>query len=179
MIRDGLRVSDEFPAGEELVNDVLAVLRARQVFGGTVGALPGLRSALAIHFGLDEQVLLTDPGVTVDVPATLTRVVDGPNRTAADVVDLLESLARKLIVGIQTLGWDVKRVADVVVEVLGERVSAVLDVLRFACEQVVPRLARTTDEVTNVLRALDGRFVPPRSFRLTHPWARLGVADRT
>ncbi|HYS42322.1 MAG TPA: cobaltochelatase subunit CobN, partial [Pseudonocardiaceae bacterium] len=34
-------------------------------------------------------------------------------------------------------------------------------VLRFACEQVVPRLARTTDEVRNVLRALDGRFVPP------------------
>jgi cobaltochelatase CobN len=45
--------------------------------------------------------------------------------------------------------------------VLGADVADVHAVLRFACEQVVPRLARTTDEITNVVRALDGRFVPP------------------
>jgi cobaltochelatase CobN len=33
-------------------------------------------------------------------------------------------------------------------------------VLRFACESLVPNLARTTDEVDNLLRALDGRYVP-------------------
>ena len=33
------------PEGEELINDVLAVLRARQVFGGKVGAITGLRAA--------------------------------------------------------------------------------------------------------------------------------------
>ena len=33
-------------------------------------------------------------------------------------------------------------------------------VLRFACERLVPGLARTTDEVGNLLRGLDGRYVP-------------------
>ena len=32
--------------------------------------------------------------------------------------------------------------------------------LEFAATEVVPRLRRTTDEITNVLRALDGRYVP-------------------
>ncbi len=33
-------------------------------------------------------------------------------------------------------------------------------ILRFAALEVVPRLRRTTDEIGNVLRALDGRYVP-------------------
>ncbi|HEX3590820.1 MAG TPA: cobaltochelatase subunit CobN [Pseudonocardiaceae bacterium] len=160
-IRDGLHILGRAPEGDELVNDVLAVLRARQVFGGTVGALPGLRSALAVHFGLDEQELLAEPGARAKVPDALTDVVDGPSHTGSDVVDLLESLARKLVVGARTLGWSAGSVPGVVAEVLGEDVPDVSAVLRFACTEVVPRLARTTDEVRNVLRALDGRFVPP------------------
>jgi cobaltochelatase CobN len=33
-------------------------------------------------------------------------------------------------------------------------------VLRFACEEVVPRLARTSDEIDNLLHGLSGGFVP-------------------
>jgi cobaltochelatase CobN len=160
-IRDGLHVLGRAPQGDELVNDVLAVLRARQVFGGTVGALPGLRAALAVHFGLDEQELLVAPGAAAKVPESLTDVVDGPSHTGSDVIDLLESLARKLVVGMRTLGWRPDAVSGVVAEVLGRDVPDVAAVLAFAAEQVVPRLARTTDEITNVLRALEGRFVPP------------------
>jgi cobaltochelatase CobN len=160
-IRDGLHILGRAPQGDELANDVLAILRARQVFGGTVGALPGLRAALAVHFGLDEQELLVDPGQPAKVPESLTSVVDGPAHSGADVVDLLESLARKLVLGTQVLGWRTDAVDPVVLEVIGEPVAGVAEVLRFACEQVVPRLARTTDEVRNVMRALDGRFVPP------------------
>ncbi|HEX3788191.1 MAG TPA: cobaltochelatase subunit CobN [Pseudonocardiaceae bacterium] len=163
-IRDGLHILGRAPEGEELLGDVLAVLRARQVFGGTVGALPGLRAALAVHFGLDEQELLAVPGEAVKAPEALTELVDGPAHTGADVVDLIESLARKLVLGVQVLGWAPEQVPAVLGEVLGEAVSEVPDVaavLQFACVEVVPRLARTTDEVTNVLHALNGGFVPP------------------
>ncbi|MFJ8042080.1 cobaltochelatase subunit CobN [Kitasatospora sp. NPDC096147] len=51
-IRDGLHVLGQAPAGEDRVNIVLAILRARQIWGG-VSALPGLREAL----GLDEAAL--------------------------------------------------------------------------------------------------------------------------
>ncbi|AZM56039.1 cobaltochelatase subunit CobN [Streptomyces sp. WAC 01529] len=49
-IRDGLHVLGTAPAGGDRVNLVLAILRARQIWGGT-SALPGLREAL----GLDES----------------------------------------------------------------------------------------------------------------------------
>ena len=160
-IRDGLHILGRAPQGEELVNDVLAVLRARQVFGGTVGALPGLRAALAAHFGLDEQVLLAEPGAAVAAPAELTGLIDGPAHTGADVVDLLERLAAALVAGLSERDFDAAAVADVLGEVLREQVPPVADVLAFACAEVVPRLARTTDEITNVLHALDGGFIPP------------------
>jgi cobaltochelatase CobN len=55
-----------------------------------------------------------------------------------------------------------------VVECLGDvfgdtvRDSARVEaVLRFGCTELVPRLAGTTAEITNVLRALEGRFVEP------------------
>ncbi len=32
--------------------------------------------------------------------------------------------------------------------------------LEFACDEVVPRLARTTDEIGHILKALDGGYVP-------------------
>ena len=51
-IRDGLHVLGRAPEGDELVNDVLAVLRARQVFGSGQ-PLPGLRQAIGAGSGLD------------------------------------------------------------------------------------------------------------------------------
>lgn len=159
-IRDGLHILGEAPAGEARINLVLAVLRAPQVWGGTL-ALPGLRQSLAAAHGLDEQALLAEPGARVAVPDSLTALIDGPAVTAADAVDLIEGLARRLVVGMETLGWDATKLPAVVEEVLGGADRDVLAVLRFAATEVVPRLARTTDEVDHVLAALSGRFVPP------------------
>ncbi|MGH3886417.1 MAG: cobaltochelatase subunit CobN, partial [Pseudonocardiaceae bacterium] len=139
-IRDGLHVLGRAPEGDELVNDVLAVLRARQVFGSGE-ALPGLRAAIAECIGLDEQGPLAD-------------------------VDRLEALARALVQGTQAVDWDAAKVPAVVTEVLGLEVlgepdAGVVAVLRFGCTELVPRLAGTPAEITNILRALDGRFIEP------------------
>ncbi|MGH3916042.1 MAG: cobaltochelatase subunit CobN, partial [Pseudonocardiaceae bacterium] len=159
-IRDGLHVLGRAPEGTELVNDVLAILRARQVFGSGA-ALPGLRAALAERFGLDEQALLAEPGQTVALPESLTDLVDGPARTGADATDLIETLARDLVVGTQSGGWDPQKVSAVVSGQLGSPDQQIEAVLRFGCTELVPRLAGTPAEITNVLRALDGRFVEP------------------
>jgi cobaltochelatase CobN len=73
------------------------------------------------------------------------------DRTA---VDRAEAEARKLVAALQASGWDP---AD------ADRLSADADVtavLRFAATEVVPRLAGTASEIDQVLRALDGRFIP-------------------
>ncbi|WP_125264181.1 cobaltochelatase subunit CobN [Streptomyces alboflavus] len=159
-IRDGLHILGGGPVGEARVNLVLAVLRASQVWGGAANALPGLRACLAEHFGLDEKELLGEPGAAVKVADGLTALVDGPARTAADAIDLLEQLCRRLAEGMEERGWDLAAVRGLVRDVVGVELPPAVAVLGFACEEVVPRLARTTDEIGHILRALNGGYVP-------------------
>ncbi|MGY1437087.1 cobaltochelatase subunit CobN [Streptomyces reniochalinae] len=84
-IRDGLHVLGAAPGGEDRVNLVLAILRARQIWGGA-HTLPGLREAL----GLDESAA---------------------TRAASDAA---EARARALVEAMEEAGWDpaaVERVA--------------------------------------------------------------------
>ncbi|MDW4908096.1 cobaltochelatase subunit CobN [Streptomyces sp. ADMS] len=159
-IRDGLHILGGGPEAEPRVNLVLAVLRASQVWGGTANALPGLRACLAEHFGLVEKELLAEPGAPVKLPVELTDLVEGPARSAADAVDLLEQLCRRLAEGMEERAWEATTVPALVRDVLGLELPAAVAVLEFACREVVPRLARTTDEIDHILKALDGGYVP-------------------
>ncbi|WP_425003374.1 cobaltochelatase subunit CobN [Mycolicibacterium sp. S3B2] len=125
-IRDGLHILGSAPAGESELDLVLAILRARQLFGGEQ-TVPGLRQAL----GLRE---------------------DGHDDRAA--VDTAEHQARELVAALQNNGWDAG-----IVDALTDNAD-VAAILQFAAGEVVPRLAGTADEIDQVLRALDGRFIP-------------------
>jgi len=76
------------------------------------------------------------------------------------VVDLLEAVARRLVVGMETLGWDVTKAPVVCAEVLGSPEPEVAGLLEFAAREVVPRLDATSGEIDAVLHALDGGYVP-------------------
>jgi cobaltochelatase CobN len=70
---------------------------------------------------------------------------------ARSTVDEIDATARALVSTMEENGW---RTVD-------DRLpKPVADVLRFAATEIVPRLARTTDELDNVLHALDGGYVP-------------------
>jgi len=159
-IRDGLHILGQAPSGEARINLVLAILRATQMWGGQRRALPGLRSAIAHAFGLDEDDLLARPGATVDIPSALKELVSGAAQSAADAVDLIEGLARNLVIAMESKEWDLRVVPQVVTEVLGTDNSEIVQVLEFAAAEVVPRLDRTTEEIGNLLLALDGGYVP-------------------
>ena len=131
-IRDGLHILGAAPQGEARTNLVLAVLRARQMWGGEQ-SLPGLREAL----GLNE---------------------DGSELTQR--VDEVEALAHALVDGMEQQGWDTAATAAVVREVLHRKDELVEQVLTFAATEVVPRLEQTTNELDMVLHALDGGYVP-------------------
>ena len=135
-IRDGLHVLGVAPSGPARVSLVLAMLRARQMWGGQAQALPGLREALGYVERSGE--------VTGD-------------RGGADAV---EARARALVEAMESAGWDPAAVPGVVAATPGTDNTAVVDVLTFAATEVVPRLAATTDEITRTLHALDGGFIP-------------------
>ncbi|MEV5297419.1 cobaltochelatase subunit CobN [Amycolatopsis methanolica] len=83
-IRDGLHVLGAAPVGEARVNLVLAMLRAQQMWGGQVGAVPGLRSVLG----------LTDGAPTSEV-------------------DAIEASARALVEAMEKRDWAPSAVAEV------------------------------------------------------------------
>ncbi|WP_137149316.1 cobaltochelatase subunit CobN [Mycolicibacterium sp. CR10] len=124
-IRDGLHVLGQAPHGSVELDLVLAMLRARQLFGGEQ-SVPGLRQALGL-------------------------VEDGSDTRGA--VDTAEEQARTLVAALQESGWDATAV---------DRLTESADVaavLRFAAEEVVPRLRQTDGEISQILRALDGGFI--------------------
>ncbi|WP_223732648.1 cobaltochelatase subunit CobN [Streptomyces purpurogeneiscleroticus] len=96
-IRDGLHVLGGAPTGAPRVDLVLAILRARQIWGGT-SALPGLREAL----GLDESAA---------------------TRTTADAA---EEQARALVQAMEDADWAPEAVASVA-EGHSQQVADILD----------------------------------------------------
>jgi cobaltochelatase CobN len=137
-IRDGLHVLGQAPTGSVRVHLVNSMLRARQLWGGSV-SLPGLREAL----GLREE-----------------EVGDGAERGE---VDAAETTGRDLIQAMEERDWDVAAVDEVAAGASGEDVDqeSLRAVLRFAAQEVVPRLAGTAAELTAVVHALEGGFVAP------------------
>ncbi len=132
LIRDGLHVLGQPPVDASLVNLVLGVLRAQQTWGGTTGAIPGLRRTLGEAYGVAED-----------------------DRVGSDT---LEDLARSLVEGVAALGWT--GAATVCRQLLDRDVPGAVASLDFACTEVVPRLRKTTDEIDNLLHGLNGGFVP-------------------
>ena len=76
------------------------------------------------------------------------------NSESTSAVDAIEAEARALIIAMEAADW-----APSIAATLHDD-PTVQRVLEFAAEQVVPRLAQTTDELTAVLHALDGGFIP-------------------
>ncbi|MFF0543985.1 cobaltochelatase subunit CobN [Nocardia thailandica] len=166
-IRDGLHILGQAPQGEMELDLVLAMLRARQLWGGEQN-VPGLREALGLSESGDE---------------------------ARGRVDVIEARAREILGALQAADWSVDAVdglvADFAAVVLDNgdaagatpglpaaadptdsaarapeaapdaaRLASVATVLRFAATEVVPRLRETSVEVDRVLHALNGGFIP-------------------
>ena len=144
-IRDGLHILGAAPAGEALVNLVLVILRAPQLWSARWGNLPGLRAALGFAEGAD---------------------------AARAETDHYERVARDLVEATAAAGWDATCASEVASRILAPAFAdttpenavtspaEVARVLEFACTEVVPRLNATSGEIDAVLHALDGGYVP-------------------
>ena len=143
-IRDGLHILGAAPQGEALVNLVLVILRAPQLWSARWGNLPGLRAAL----GLAEATPAAPPTPSVRVET-----------------DHYERVARELVEAMAAADWDATRAPEVASRVLAPASAdtspaEVVRVLEFACAELVPRLNATSGEIDAVLHALDGGYVP-------------------
>lgn len=133
-IRGGLHILSEAVTGQMRVELVLAMMRARQLWGGET-AVPGLREALGLSEAGDE-----------------TR-----NR-----VDDIEHIAMGLLTALEDHGWQEASIDQILAGSdlpAGTDHEVLTHLLRFACAEVVPRLNATSREIDQILAALEGRFI--------------------
>jgi cobaltochelatase CobN len=112
-------------------------------------------------FGLDEPGLVAAAGAKVDATdsAALIERFPGAAYRASDLIDRLEEAQHALLGALAEQQWAPAAVSAICGDVLGREDPGVISALRFAAGEIVPRLLQTTDEMTNVLRALRGRHV--------------------
>ena len=134
-IRGGLHTLGEQPTNETRIDLVLAMLRARQLWGGET-ATPGLREAL----GLSEQ-----------------------GDETRHTVDTIEQHARTLLTNLDANNWDPTTIPTITTITTNlpdtANPTTVARILQFAAEEIIPRLEQTPREITHILHALDGGFI--------------------
>jgi len=167
-IRDGLHVLAAAPEGSVRVDLVLAMLRARQMWGGEQ-SVPGLREAL----GLVEDG--SEARVTVDEVEALAHGLIADMEAAGWDPDAAPTVVRTRLTPVRHATQDVRhatqdvglagvsasRTPDVASPAEeDEQAETVERILRFAATEVVPRLAETVHEIDRILHALNGGFIP-------------------
>ncbi len=147
-IRDGLHVLGQVPPLPQMLS---ALTRLANL------SVPGLPASLAKAFGFEHGRLREQPGARLDaVRELLGRVC----HSHADVLEALERASLDLFTMLETLGFRADAIPEVQRAVLGLESDNIAQVLHFACVELVPKLEQSTDEVTHLLDALEGKYIP-------------------
>ena len=156
-IKDGLHTLGEVPQDEQLIGLLCALSRLDS------DGVPSLRRSLAEALGFDYADLLDEPGIPIDdgIPEALADVdTESTARTRGDVIERLELLSRQAYRELGKTGFNPEQAPAVVNRLLGSQDTQTAKVLGHAAKTVYPALMRTTDEIGNLLRGLEGCFVP-------------------
>jgi len=167
-IRDGLHILGTVPEGEQLVELLYHLLCLPNL------SVPSLPASVAQALGEDWDTLQERPGERRQPDKACPergrretgRQAD-QRRTNADVIAGIEEQSKALLRALDARTWDGGAVDDVIAAVFGTTDNEQLttdnlqSAMRFACDQVVPRLRQGAhDEIANTLAALEGRYVP-------------------
>jgi cobaltochelatase CobN len=156
-IRDGLHTLGRAPVGEQEIGLLLALTRLDNVDA------PSLRRALAEALELPYEALLADRGAPIagHIPQILVQVGDEtPIRSNGDLVERLDALGRALLGELQATQWRTEAVPPLVSRWFPGDGRVVVESLEYVTHTLAPSLARTSDELTNLLRGLRGGYIP-------------------
>jgi cobaltochelatase CobN len=171
-IRDGLHIFGQCPQGEQLRDLIVAI--ARQPNSYQVG----ITRAIAQAWELDFDPLTTD--FSTQLSETSARILSAKTQTPChiigDAIEVLEQYAAELVevlIGESGVGSreSEKRAALELGRLSGaegEKTQLpithyplpITNTLNWIRDRLLPALAQTQQEITNLLRGLDGRYVP-------------------
>ena len=157
-IRDGLHILGQAPDPAQLVDMLVSLTRLPNQ------AIPGLQAELAALFDLDLNTLLAHTGRRLEQPCNVLEQLAGRAIiSSADAMEAIEALSRALFSALQQHSFNASAIDTVLKELLSHcanDLSAIRQVLDFSCCQLVPNLARASDEIDNLLSGLSGGYIP-------------------
>ena len=144
LIKDGLHILGDVPKEERMDEMVYSLVRYPN------GNVPSLREAIGRIHGYEVEELLRDPsGVLSD------------GRLKGEEIDLIDSEMFSLVVKSRETGFDISKTKKIAHSIYpGEQKELDL-ALEFMCGFLIDAIRRMGDELGNVMKALNGRFVPP------------------
>lgn len=141
-IRDGLHIFGQCPSGRQLIDLIVAI--SRHPGNNRLG----LTRAIARDWNLDFDPLTADLSLVITHSSS---VIDRECRTVGDVVELLEEYAAKLVENL---------IANHPEKMTIDAGQLTKKELAWIGNYLLPALQQTQQEITQLLRGLDGRFVP-------------------
>ena len=146
-IRDGLHIFGQCPQGTQLRDLIIAIARIPNRYSS------GITRAIAQQWNLDIDPLTDDLSTPLSAPERLCVRLNSC-RIIGDVVELLETEAAHLV--------------EKIIEESGVRSQEsrenyqlpITQTLNWIQEKLLPALQKTSEETTNLLRGLDGKYVP-------------------
>ncbi len=156
-IRDGLHILGQVPQGDHLVDTLHAITRLPNL------DVPSLRASVAAVFNFKLDTLLENQGAKLEhVPDALTNLAGRPLMTAGDVIESLDELTKHILALLADMDFQAAAIERSLTVTFGDihMPEEVCRVLGFVCETLVPSLRQTTQEIDNLLHALDGGFIP-------------------
>ncbi len=149
-IRTGLHIFGRPPAGDTLIEYLLALTKMKN------GDIPSLTQTVAGLHGFDYYELLENSG----------KLLPDQSKTYGVLADEIWEACREILLCLAEGDFQAEK-ADLVLalpfaarlpEMLKEQL---LTAAKYVCESIAPNLAKTTQEVTNLLHALQGGYVEP------------------
>lgn len=157
-IRDGLHILGQAPENEQLTDMLVSLTRLPNQ------DIPGLPIEIARLFGLSMDSLLEHQGRRLkQANAELEKLAGRSLPTHADVLETIEALCKQLFTELQAHAYAESAIDQAISKTFGNSTAdgnALKRVLNFTCQELVPNLARATDEIDNLLRGLSGGYVP-------------------
>jgi cobaltochelatase CobN len=147
-IRDGLHILGQIPPLPEMLRSLTRLANA---------VAPSLQASLATAFGFDLAELLDKPGGRFEISKEL---LGQACHTRADALEILDRAALDLYTMLETFGFRSKLIGEVERAVLGLESAEIAAALTFACDELVPKLEHSGDEIEHLLDALEGKYVP-------------------
>lgn len=163
-IRDGLHTLGMVPEGDSLTDLLYHLTRIPNL------AIPSLPATVAAGYGLDLAILQEDPGARINPDGSgypLNTLADDAGTvivTAGDALLAVETLSHRLLRTLADGGFAIGDIdcalRGTLLSVQTEEARPITVPLRFICADLMPNIRRNTEEIDNLLRALDGRYVP-------------------